>query len=287
MSVARHLVRSTLPRVAPMAFSLLARPNVSTRFARSFTTATATAVLDVPAEPETKSAEQVHNEFHQHLPEIIKREEFLAIRRKLETDAREQISSEDYYAICKDVGVEHDEAKDLLKSFSQAGIVFNLSTSKDPLISDVIFLKPQRITNLIHAAFSVNKLFTGVKSVEEYGKLRAEFEELSKIKRDLDAKAYASGNRWIMAAGIYMIVQCGVLARLTWWEFSWDIMEPITYFISFSTGIVGWMYFAMQKQEYTYENLRDGITTKRRAKLYQKHGFDLERYLFLKDIFRV
>lgn len=28
-----------------------------------------------------------------------------------------------------------------------------------------------------------------------------------------------------------MGLQFGFLARLTWWEYSWDLMEPVTYFI--------------------------------------------------------
>lgn len=43
----------------------------------------------------------------------------------------------------------------------------------------------------------------------------------------------------------YMSVQFGILARLTWWEYSWDIMEPVTYFITYS-GIIGmYCYFLL------------------------------------------
>ena len=31
----------------------------------------------------------------------------------------------------------------------------------------------------------------------------------------------------------YMCSLWGILFRLTWWEYSWDIMEPITYFITY------------------------------------------------------
>ena len=31
----------------------------------------------------------------------------------------------------------------------------------------------------------------------------------------------------------YMVFQWSALARLTWWEYSWDIMEPVTYFITY------------------------------------------------------
>jgi len=30
------------------------------------------------------------------------------------------------------------------------------------------------------------------------------------------------------------------VARLTWWELSWDIMEPVTYMLTFTTAIGGY-----------------------------------------------
>lgn len=45
-----------------------------------------------------------------------------------------------------------------------------------------------------------------------------------------------------------MGVQFGVLARLTWWEYSWDIMEPITYFVTYGTSIAAFAYYVLTKQ---------------------------------------
>lgn len=45
-----------------------------------------------------------------------------------------------------------------------------------------------------------------------------------------------------------MSVQFGVLARLTWWEYSWDIMEPVTYFVTYGTGMACYAYFVLTKQ---------------------------------------
>ncbi len=52
-----------------------------------------------------------------------------------------------------------------------------------------------------------------------------------------------------------MSVQFGVLARLTWWEYSWDIMEPVTYFVTYGTGIAAYAYFVLTKQEYLFNDV--------------------------------
>jgi hypothetical protein len=45
-----------------------------------------------------------------------------------------------------------------------------------------------------------------------------------------------------------LCIQMGVFARLTWWEYSWDIMEPVTYFSTFSTVIITLGYYLVTKQ---------------------------------------
>jgi hypothetical protein len=219
------------------------------------------------------------------LKELLIREEFQAVRKKLEEDPREQISLEEYNQICKTFGLNEQESARLCSSLSDSGIIFYLSTARDPVLSKTVFLKPQKISELIHAAFGENKLFTGAKSVEEYEKMKEEYKEMLKLKEQLDKKSFRRANFGIAGVGAYMILQAAVLARLTWWEFSWDIMEPITYFVSFSSAIVGWMYFAIHRSEYTYENLRDSLARRRRNKLYIKYDFNEERFNQLEAIF--
>jgi hypothetical protein len=45
-----------------------------------------------------------------------------------------------------------------------------------------------------------------------------------------------------------MSVQFGILARLTWWEYSWDIMEPVTYFVTYGTAMAAYAYYVLTKQ---------------------------------------
>jgi len=45
-------------------------------------------------------------------------------------------------------------------------------------------------------------------------------------------------------------LQFGFLARLTWWEYSWDIIEPVTYFINLAGQLIVITYFITTQQEY-------------------------------------
>ncbi|KFM80192.1 Calcium uniporter protein, mitochondrial, partial [Stegodyphus mimosarum] len=80
-----------------------------------------------------------------------------------------------------------------------------------------------------------------------------------------------------------MGAQFGVLARLTWWEYSWDIMEPVTYFITYGTTIAMYAYFVLTRQEYVLPDVFDRQTLFGFHKQAQKMGLDVKRYNQLKD----
>lgn len=53
----------------------------------------------------------------------------------------------------------------------------------------------------------------------------------------------------LLWAGLALLsAQGGALAWLTWWVYSWDIMEPVTYFLTYSTSISAFGYFVLTKQ---------------------------------------
>ncbi|XP_009944759.1 PREDICTED: calcium uniporter protein, mitochondrial, partial [Leptosomus discolor] len=80
-----------------------------------------------------------------------------------------------------------------------------------------------------------------------------------------------------------MATQFGILARLTWWEYSWDIMEPVTYFITYGSAMAMYAYFVMTRQEYVYPDARDRQYLLFFHKGAKKTRFDLEKYNQLKD----
>ncbi|KFQ06499.1 hypothetical protein N330_01943, partial [Leptosomus discolor] len=82
---------------------------------------------------------------------------------------------------------------------------------------------------------------------------------------------------------ISMATQFGILARLTWWEYSWDIMEPVTYFITYGSAMAMYAYFVMTRQEYVYPDARDRQYLLFFHKGAKKTRFDLEKYNQLKD----
>ncbi|XP_050421830.1 calcium uniporter protein, mitochondrial isoform X2 [Adelges cooleyi] len=113
--------------------------------------------------------------------------------------------------------------------------------------------------------------------------LKIKLEPLEKKRQSIDlvASRQTSVLTWV-GLGL-MSVQFGILARLTWWEYSWDIMEPVTYFVTYGTAMAVYAYYVLTKQEYLMPDVRDRqylITMHKKAR---KSGLDLHAYNQLKD----
>lgn len=66
--------------------------------------------------------------------------------------------------------------------------------------------------------------------VRELESMRDEIAPLEDSRKILAEHAERKTNNLTWVGLGLMSVQFGILARLTWWEYSWDIMEPGNYF---------------------------------------------------------
>lgn len=114
-------------------------------------------------------------------------------------------------------------------------------------------------------------------------RVKEELEPLEKKKDELLAKAKRRSTALSWFGLALMGAQFGVLARLTWWEYSWDIMEPVTYFITYGTTIAMYAYFVLTRQEYILPDVYDRQTLFGFHKQAHKIGLDVKRYNELKD----
>lgn len=68
------------------------------------------------------------------------------------------------------------------------------------------------------------------------------------VREELSKKAERRTTLAMWGGMAYMATQFGILARLTWWEYSWDIMEPVTYFITYGTAMGVYAYYLLTRQ---------------------------------------
>jgi hypothetical protein len=115
-------------------------------------------------------------------------------------------------------------------------------------------------------------------------KLSQRIQVIAEIKHECDTMAHRGAQR--VAIGGF-----GILA--TWWftvykltfetDLGWDTMEPVTYLVSLSTLMGGYLWFLYHNREISYKSALDFTVSARQRKLYQQHNIDLQLWESLID----
>ena len=58
-----------------------------------------------------------------------------------------------------------------------------------------------------------------------------------------------------------LVMQWAVLFRLTYWELSWDVMEPVGFFTGGLTSVASFAWFLKTRQDFTFETMHNRFMT--------------------------
>ncbi len=84
--------------------------------------------------------------------------------------------------------------------------------------------------------------------LKELEVLKNELEPLEKKREELTIISKKHTNRMVWLGLGLMGIQAGILARLTWFDYSWDIVEPISYFVTYSACVGTYAYFVLTRK---------------------------------------
>lgn len=115
-------------------------------------------------------------------------------------------------------------------------------------------------------------------------KISRRIQTIAEIKQECESLAYRGAQR-VAISGF------GILSL--WWftvymltfktELGWDTMEPVTYLVSLSTLMGGYLWFLYHNREISYKSALEFTISARQKKLYQIHKVDLQLWGSLID----
>ena len=194
----------------------------------------------------------------------------------MEKDDRYRLEKTEYLEIANSVGLDANDAEQALTQLKQHDLIISF-----PNVPKYVYIHPSRVENQLLTALDVNNEQTE-KKIELCKIKRNEYiqkyDQLTQIKQKIDNKARASVTRWLWGGVGFLVIQGSLVARLTWWELSWDVMEPITYLLNFSSSILILLYFCFNKLDFTYPTMYENLYRNKQLKFYKKEGFDLDEY---------
>ncbi|KAK1410242.1 hypothetical protein QVD17_36777 [Tagetes erecta] len=105
-----------------------------------------------------------------------------------------------------------------------------------------------------------------------------ELKEMERWKLAIDTRAKKMVQRELWGGLAYLIIQTAGFMRLTFWELSWDVMEPICFYVTSMYFMVGYAFFLRTAKEPSFEGFYESRFSSKQKKLMQREGFDVEKY---------
>ena len=117
---------------------------------------------------------------------------------------------------------------------------------------------------------------------EQLQSLLQEVSLLEEEKKEIDRLADKHSRRVLWCGFGYFAMQTALIFRLTFWELSWDVMEPIAYFVTTFNLLVGYAFFMVTSREPNYQDVGRTLFSSKQQKLIRKRNFDIDRLFELK-----
>jgi len=208
------------------------------------------------------------------LQRILKLSNLKHVRERLDevTKRHDIIEFELFVSWCDEFGIPREDATAYAYALEETGQIILLDSDTG---EQMIYLRPDKVLEKVMQVVDVDGKLVMHKK-HEIEKLKEELAALDEKLVVINKKAKRSANLRTWGVITYVIAQTAALARMTWWEFSWDLIEPVTYFVTMSGVIVSLVYFGFTKREWSSNGLYHNWYLKKQSVLCAQQGIPLD-----------
>ncbi|KAJ0832888.1 putative calcium uniporter protein [Helianthus annuus] len=189
---------------------------------------------------------------------ILRASQMEALKLKLRSNQKSHVAYDEFIQICVDECSNRDQGVDLARVLDNSGSVI--------VLGNIVFLKPEQVVK------AINKLMTGEDLPTK------ELNKMEHWKSEIDDKAAKMVRRELWGGLGYLVLQTAAFMRLTFWELSWDVMEPICFYVTSLYFMIGYAYFIRTSREPSFESVFQSRFRAKQMKMMKMEGFDVKKY---------
>lgn len=162
-----------------------------------------------------------------------------------------------------------DEAEERAEVLAKAGVVLRFN--------GMVYLRPQEVAELVYKLLpsDPHKAAHNLEVVEQ------ELAAMDQQHKQIQNHAQRWSRRWLVAGCTALALQLVGFTYLTWWELSWDVMEPVAYMLSLFYSLVAYCYFLWTRSCFEQKEFGDYWEQQVLEKRMAAAGFDLDKYQHL------
>jgi len=184
-----------------------------------------------------------------------------ALKNRLQRIHDDCISYEELLRVCMEVSSE-EEAREFAKLLDESGHIL--------ILNNTVHLYPYKIARAFEMAMPLPL-------APKSDPCREELERLEKEKEEIDQKAQGYAMVELRLGLGYFGLQTAGLMRLTFWELSWDVMEPVCFFLTSIYFMVGYIFFLNTSRNPSFKSFFNTRFSAWQSRLMKKRDFDTER----------
>lgn len=107
---------------------------------------------------------------------------------------------------------------------------------------------------------------------------REELREMQRRKMEIDRRAETWVRRELWCGLAFLVAQTAAFMRLTFWELTWDVMEPICFYVTSIYFMAGYVFFLRTSREPSFEGFFESRMAAKQRRLMRAANFDLRRF---------
>lgn len=197
----------------------------------------------------------------------VKRVLMLSKLERLRSVIREMpvnsISYGDFVRICEEFCENREEGLQFARMLDEGGNVI--------VLGNVVFLRPEQVAKSMDQIIFQSIAIPNDPRKKELG-------HMEKQKAQIDQRAQELVRGELYCGLGFVILQTLGFMRLTFWELSWDVMEPICFFVTSAHFALAYGFFLKTSKEPSFEGYFQRRFKVKQEKLMKIHNFDTEKY---------
>ncbi|KAL1059582.1 hypothetical protein V6Z11_1Z026400, partial [Gossypium hirsutum] len=146
------------------------------------------------------------------------------------------------------------------------------------VLGNLVFLRPEQVAKAVGGLIPLQRPNPNDPRIKQ-------LLEMETQKAKIDSKANSLVRRELWVGLVYLVVQTAGFMRLTFWELSWDVMEPVCFFFTSMYFMAAYTFFLKTSKEPSFEGFYQSRFTTKQKRLIRAHNFDMEKYDKLKSMF--
>eukprot|EP00899_Mesostigma_viride_P013717 jgi/Mesvir1/22346/Mv03616-RA.1 len=166
----------------------------------------------------------------QQAEKLVRHAHVSELRRQLAEDPRELLTYGQLLDLCISSGAAPTPAQagELAQALHASATVL--------ILGDNVYLRPTQIADKVLGVLPAV-------SHDQLAQMENTLRQLEDRQRALDAAARRKALRWMTGGLAGLVAQFAIMFRLTFYDLSWDVMEPISYFLGSGSVILGYIYY--------------------------------------------